>query len=92
MSEESATKSDERLLKSGARGGGHLWIKNNVLHLQVSKVMHPMLALIIGKPIHIVSTARGKKIMFIRAKDFIEEFPEKAEPVKQIAKRFGADL
>ena len=59
--------SDDRLLRVGRH---YIWIKGGVLHLQ-GTVLHPLILLTCGKPLHCVTTARGRRLRFIRAADVI---------------------
>lgn len=78
-----------RLLRVGSQY--HVWIEGGVLHLP-AEVLHPLVVLTCGKPLHIVTTARGRKLTFIRAADVIAESPHMAGDVRKVAARFGCSL
>jgi hypothetical protein len=78
-----------RLLCVG--GKHHVWIEKGVLHLP-AEVLHPLVMLTCGRPIHIVTTARGRRLTFMRAADVIAESPKLTELVMAVAARFECSL
>jgi hypothetical protein len=77
-----------KLLRVGSRY--HVWIEGGVLHLPASVLLHPHQ--VCGKPLHIVTTTRGRKLTFVRAADVIAAAPASKESVTGIARRFKCAL
>lgn len=74
---------------------GMLWINNEgILHIQTTKAMHPVMALVCGLPMYFlnVGVRRKKMVPFTKASDIIKEFPEKREIIEQIAEKHGAKI
>jgi hypothetical protein len=78
----------DRLLRVGKN---YIWIKGGVLHVQ-GAVLHPLILLTCGKPLHILTTPRGRRLMFIRAADVVAEAPHLADLVRRVAARFECSL
>ena len=81
--------SGERLIRVGSRL--HVWIKDGVLYLP-GEVLHPLILLTCGRRLHIITTAQGRKLTFIRAADVVAEAPQMAGDVQKVAARFGCSL